>query len=199
MVVKVHNTKKSITIIRCVACGAPFVPEARAAGRQRFCFASECRKASRRDSQRRWLEKAENRGYFSGPENVRRVQEWRKANPDYLQRKRLRKNGTSASGKPGSGQHPPRKDVSRYGYVTGKDTLFAVLSEFMPQDACPVLQDTWASQTIAIVGLVAWLRGARGRVLQETIACDLNEIMSLGHAIFRELPPRRAQTLQQSS
>ena len=34
-------------------------------------------------SQRQWLSKAANKNYFRGPENVRRVQRWRQAHPDY--------------------------------------------------------------------------------------------------------------------
>jgi hypothetical protein len=43
----------------------------------------ECRKASKADSQKRWVQKPENQNYFSGPDNVKRVQEWRKAHPGY--------------------------------------------------------------------------------------------------------------------
>ena len=39
-------------------------------------------------SQKRWLRKPENQNYFRGPENVRRVQEWRIANPGYSCRKK---------------------------------------------------------------------------------------------------------------
>ena len=47
----------------------------------------KCRKASKAAAQARWLAKKENANYFHGPENVRRVQEWRKHNPGYWQRK----------------------------------------------------------------------------------------------------------------
>ena len=45
-----------------------------------------CRKASKADSQRRWLQKPENRDYFRGPEHVQRVQRWREAHPGYWRR-----------------------------------------------------------------------------------------------------------------
>ena len=48
----------------------------------------ECRKASKAASQKRWLAKPENQGYFCGPKNVKRVQLWREANPGYWRGKR---------------------------------------------------------------------------------------------------------------
>lgn len=159
VVVNTQRTRKSVQTIRCAACGMLFIPEPRAAGRQRFCSASECRKASQLFSQRQWAKK--NPGFFSGPENTQRMQDWRKTNPDY---------------------HKTRKAN------TGDADLASTLSGLMPQNACPVLQDSWASQTVAIVGIIAWIRGARGKALQKTIAFDLHEIMSRGHAICRKIP-----------
>lgn len=52
-------------------------------GRQQFCLKPACRQASKRESQRRWLGKPENRDYFRGPEQVERVQAWRRSNPGY--------------------------------------------------------------------------------------------------------------------
>jgi len=57
--------------------------DARNFRRQGYCDKPGCRKASKADSQRRWLQKEENRGYFSGPEHVQRVQRWRAAHPGY--------------------------------------------------------------------------------------------------------------------
>lgn len=59
-------------------------------GRQKFCSKPECRLASKRDSQRRWLSKPENRDYFRGDHQVDRVRTWRQANPGYW-RKTVRK------------------------------------------------------------------------------------------------------------
>ncbi|KPA18424.1 hypothetical protein MHK_001384, partial [Candidatus Magnetomorum sp. HK-1] len=52
-----------------------------------FCNKPECKKASKRNSQRKWLSKDENKDYFTGKQNVERVQEWRKKNPGYSKKK----------------------------------------------------------------------------------------------------------------
>jgi hypothetical protein len=50
---------------------------------QRYCAKAKCRKASKAAAQANWLNKAENRSYFRGPENVERVQSWRERHPGY--------------------------------------------------------------------------------------------------------------------
>jgi len=50
-----------------------------------------CRKASKRASQARWLNKPENRDYFCGSDHVRRVQAWRKDHPGYWRKKKRQK------------------------------------------------------------------------------------------------------------
>jgi len=51
--------------------------------RQKFCDKPECKVASKKHSQQKWLSKPQNRGHFSGPANVIRVQQWREQNPGY--------------------------------------------------------------------------------------------------------------------
>lgn len=60
-----------------------FKLDPRNAAKQKYCSKPECRLASKAASQKKWLAKTENHNYFRGPENVRRVQEWRKGNPGY--------------------------------------------------------------------------------------------------------------------
>ena len=79
---------------KCRNCGELFVPDARNRDRQKYCFKPECRKASKAASQRQWLNKPENQDYFRCPDNVRRVQQWRKDNPGY--RRRQKRNRTVA-------------------------------------------------------------------------------------------------------
>jgi len=55
--------------------------------RQKFCRKPECRATSKKYSQQKWLNKPENRNHFSGPENIMRVQEWRRENPEYWKRR----------------------------------------------------------------------------------------------------------------
>jgi hypothetical protein len=68
---------------RCLHCLHPFVPDYRNTYHQRFCSDHECRRASKRASQQRWLAKPQNRNYFREPDNVARVREWRLTHPGY--------------------------------------------------------------------------------------------------------------------
>ena len=61
---------------KCLHCRELFRPDPRNLRHQRYCRKPECRKASKAASQGRWLAKAQNRDYFRGAENTRRVQEW---------------------------------------------------------------------------------------------------------------------------
>ena len=73
---------------KCCNCKELFIPDPRNAKRQKYCRKVQCRKASKAASQRRWLAKPENQGYFCGPKNVKRVQLWREDNPGYRRGKR---------------------------------------------------------------------------------------------------------------
>jgi hypothetical protein len=71
---------------KCLCCGAPFTPDPRNRHRQEFCLKQQCRKAMKSLSQRRWLAKGENAKYWTGTNQVERVQAWRKAHPKYWKR-----------------------------------------------------------------------------------------------------------------
>ncbi|MEE9398326.1 MAG: hypothetical protein V3V31_15080 [Methylococcales bacterium] len=68
---------------KCLHCHALFQPDRRNVRHQKYCSETPCRKASKAASQRRWLAKDSNKNYFCGPENVQRVQAWRKSHPGY--------------------------------------------------------------------------------------------------------------------
>ena len=70
----------------CLHCKELFNPNTRNRWHQQFCTKSECRAASKRESQRRWLSKPANREHFRGADNVERVRQWRKAHPGYWKR-----------------------------------------------------------------------------------------------------------------
>ena len=188
VVVKTQNTRKSTarkstTTIRCVACGLRFTPEPRAVGRQRFCSSAECRKASHKESQRRWV--AKNPEYFSGSRNVERVQEWRK-----MQALRIGDTKQQIPSEPSHG-----KGTAACAVRPKSDQLGNVLAEIFRLDISKVLQDDWPAQLVILVGLIAWWRSLphkqmepdSSRSLQEIIAFDLREIMFQGHAILRQL------------
>jgi hypothetical protein len=59
----------------CEHCGKKFVPDYRNRHHQKYCGRPACRKASKANSQRLWLEK--NPDFFKGHEHVLRVQVWR--------------------------------------------------------------------------------------------------------------------------
>lgn len=69
----------------CLCCKKSFFANPHNATRQNYCSEPECRKASKKASQKRWLDK--NPGHFSGFANVERVRQWRLAHPGYSRRK----------------------------------------------------------------------------------------------------------------
>ena len=78
---------KKIRQRRCKNCQELYKPDPRHLKRQRFCRKPACEAASKKYSQQKWLNKPKNQDYFSGPENVVRVQEWRRENPGYWKRR----------------------------------------------------------------------------------------------------------------
>ena len=68
---------------RCLCCQKLFGSDPRLRHRQKYCSESDCRAASKRSSQQRWLRKPENHEYFRGAQHVDRVQAWRAQNPGY--------------------------------------------------------------------------------------------------------------------
>ena len=70
----------------CLCCKESFSPDRRNCHHQRYCSKPDCRRASKRQSQRQWLAQPRNQSYFRGPENVARVREWRRAHPGYWRR-----------------------------------------------------------------------------------------------------------------
>ena len=94
------------------------------------------------------------------------MQAWRAAHPGYWRGKR-------------SAKEPAKEPQS----------LASLLVAFALQDSCTPLQDSWDPRLVAIIGLIARLRGS---ALQDIIAEELTEVMLAGHAILESLP-RRSQ------
>jgi len=114
---------------RCLCCQKLFGRDPRLRHRQKYCSAAECRAASKRSSQRRWLRKPENREYFRGAQHVDRVQAWRAENPGYWRKAPLegaplqetiraqphdrnRKSGALALQEPSAGQASDPREKS---------------------------------------------------------------------------------------
>ena len=152
----------------------PFIPEPRAAGRQKFCHRPACREISHVTSQERWLKNKKGRAYHTGPVAVSRMQDWRKEHPQYWRRS-------------------PRATATVSQRMRDLPT---VLGEFFGKDSCDALQDSWPPQVVAFVGLIAWLRGD---ALQDTIAADIDEIMVAGNDLLLAMgaaaPNRKPRTI----
>lgn len=111
--------------------------------------------------------KADNDAYHSGRIPLDRVKAWRNANPGYWRRRSL---------------HPAKKPVIGADAIPA---LSSLLADLALQDSCGALQDSWSPLSVALIGLIARLRGS---ALQDVIARELSEIMLTGRAILGELP-----------
>ena len=143
---------------KCRHCRLLFLPNPRNAKRQKYCHKPECRKASKANSQKRWVEKPENRNYFRDPEHVKRVQEWRKKNPGYWKRKK-----------------PPKDNHAL------QDSLNEKNNEISAGYIDIALQDVLNSQPAVLIGLIANFTGI---ALQDDIAKSIRRMRQLGQDII---------------
>ena len=162
---------------KCLHCGEFFRPDARNRGRQRYCAKPQCRQASKAASQKAWSQKPENKSYFRGPEEVERVQAWRKGHPGYW---RKRKPQASLALQETSKPQPTTEQ------------------EQAKQDDPLALQDAFRRQDPLLVGLIAQLTGS---ALQEDIAAMTRHLHSRGRAVLGiDIPrPDYAKTPPRSS
>jgi hypothetical protein len=144
----------------CRHCKQFFRPDYRNRHRQRYCSKPACRRQSKAEAQRRWLQKPENEGHFRGPENSQRVKAWRKAHPGYW-----RKGKPQAKG--------PLQDLCR-----GQSPQ---TEQVMKEIVRPALQDLCLTQPALIVGLIATLTGS---ALQEDIAEAIRRLQCKGQDIL---------------
>ena len=152
---------------KCRHCSELFVPDARNTKRQKYCHKPDCRKASKHASQQHWLSKPENQDYFRGPEHVKRVQAWRKANPGYWRR--------TASKRPDALQ----------------DRLILKPSEITQQNSqfeSTALQDLLMTQSTVLIGLIA---NFTGDTLQDNIANTVRRLQQLGQDIVSAQTPTK--------
>jgi hypothetical protein len=133
--------KKKIRRRRCKNCLDLYKPDFRHLKQQKFCEKPECKAASKKYSQEKWLGKAKNWNYFSGSEHVIRVQQWREQNPGYWKRKKSKKI-------PALFDHA-LQDTLLTKTSDGKGFQLSLM-----QDA---LQDMLSSKTLVIIGLASHL------------------------------------------
>lgn len=150
---------------KCPNCHEFFRPDYRNARKQKFCSKPACRKASKAASNARWLAKEENKNYHSGPDNVRRVQEWRKLNPGYSQRK-------DAKAPKALQDHLNEKTTEK---------------QYVPKQLTPAaLQDLLTVQHAVLVGLIAHLTG---NALQDDIYRSTLRMQQLGNDVLNSSTP----------
>lgn len=155
----------SIKRKKCLNCSCLYIPDHRNRNRQKYCEKPDCRKVSKTKSQKKWFDKQENKNYFQGPENVKRVQEWRKENPGYW--KRLKKP------------------------VALQDSLKTQPSDNIDdksQFAGGVLQDSLINQHPVIIGLISNFIGS---ALQDDIAETLLRMQEFGQDILYCQPEQK--------
>lgn len=148
----------------CCHCREEFVPDRRNRDRQRYCGRKECRAASKAASQRRWLNKPENRNYFRGEHHTERVRKWRQKHPGYW--KSSRKKSTSAPKEESSTQ-----DVDNQQFKSSRD----LVTEDQP------LQDLSGAQLVVLVGLISMITGS---TLQDHIAEILRRLEDRGRDVL---------------
>jgi hypothetical protein len=148
-----------ITRKKCPHCQELFISDARNGNRQHYCSKPACQKQSKAESQRRWLQKEENRDYFRGADHVLRVQRWRSAHPGYWRRA---KRSAVALQDPLIKQPP----------VNNQD---------IADSGTTALQDALIMQPAVMVGLIAQLTGF---ALQDDIARAARRMQQLGNDIL---------------
>ena len=164
--------KKQIRQRRCKNCQNLFKPDPRHLKRQRFCNKPECKIASKKHSQQKWLNKPKNRDYFSGPENVARVQEWRQGNPGYWKRKKPPK--TPSLTEDALQEMKPDKTIA------GKDSSMDLIQI--------ALQDLISAKTLIFIGFDTHLNEI---ALQEIIDATDQELVKLIPDILKELTKKK--------
>jgi len=146
---------------KCRGCGKFFLPDPRTEDRQRYCSEPACRQASKRVSQRRWASKHGNGDHFRGPNEVCRVQLWRRSHPGYWRKK----SPSSQSSQPLDNQcaNPDQSSPN------------------VPRELSGALQDDCLTESPAFVGLISMVTGS---TLQEDIAATTRQLLLRGRNIL---------------
>jgi hypothetical protein len=145
---------------KCKHCKEFFTPNPKNAYHQVYCSNPVCIKASKAASQKRWLNKPENKNYFSGPDHVRRVQVWRKAHPGYWRKKT-------------SSNQNALQDLLNEN-TEQKQSVHTNLTKH-------ALQDVLTHQHTVLIGLISHLTGS---ALQDDIALTVGRMQQLGSDIL---------------
>ena len=149
------------------------MPNAHNPRRQKYCLKPGCRKASKAESQRRWLSKPGNTRHFRDEENVQRVRDWRKEHPGYWKR-----SAKPAVALPeiGTSQVVDHQEVNPVNSVLPLQDLVPT-PEIPLQDLVPPLP----TQDPLLVGLIAHLIDSP---LQENVAQATQGLIRKGRCIL---------------
>lgn len=154
--------------MKCLCCQKLFVADRRNLNRQKFCANPECRTASKRESQSRWLARPENQDHFRGSGNSDRVRAWRACHPGYWKRSERKRSRTL--------QDPCPAQVAEPKVVVTQPSAGLSLR---------TLQDLCQQQLPLVVGLISQLTGSP---LQEDIAGYLRRLIAKGHDLLGVSP-----------
>ena len=165
---------RPLTRRKCRCCSKFFHPDPRTEDRQRYCSQPACRHASKTASQRRWVSKDGNGDHFRGPDEVERVQTWRRNHPGYWRKKTPSSQGTQPVAPQQANPAQSSRNATR---------------------ALPLaLQDDSLTKHPAFIGLISMVTGS---TLQEDIATTARQLLLRGHNILGGgLPETTATTAE---
>ena len=149
---------------KCQHCKEFYLPDRRNLRHQRYCSEAACRKQSKAESQRRWVQKPDNQNYFCGPQNSQRVKEWRKCHPGYWRKKK-------------SVPQEPLQDLCTTQVAQNQGVTKAEIPG--------ALQEVWLMQPAVMVGLISTMSGS---ALQEDIAATTRALLRKGQDILAMRP-----------
>ena len=151
---------KCSTQRKCPHCNEFYLPDRRNLHHQRYCSKPACRKHSKAESQRRWVQKPDNQDYFSGSQNSQRVKEWRKRNSGYWRKKK-------------SALQEALQDLCM--------AQVAQIEELTKQESPNALQDLFLMEPAVFVGLISMMTGS---ALQDHIAATVQTLRRQGQDIL---------------
>ena len=151
---------KCSTQRKCQHCNEFYLPDRRNLHHQRYCSKPACRKQSKAESQRRWVQKPDNQDYFSGSQNSQRVKEWRKRNSGYWRKKK-------------SARQEALQDLCM--------AQVAQIEELTKQESPNALQDLFLMEPAVFVGLISMMTGS---ALQDHIAATVQTLRRQGQDIL---------------
>jgi hypothetical protein len=147
----------------CLHCNELFRPDPRNTYHQTYCSKPQCRNASKAAAQRKWLSSSKGKEYFSGKDNIERMQKWRKDHPDYCKRTRE---------KPAK----PLQDLLNSQYLEIKEDI-----RNQEVSVPSTLQDLCSPQPALFIGLIASLTG---NTLQDDIVQTVRRFIDSGQDIL---------------